>query len=86
MRGLATFAGISGEAPAIEYQEATVRKIFDVNYFGSLFCAQAAARYFQANNVPGSIVLVASMSGSIANKVSVSTYTLVIHFEALIPW
>jgi NAD(P)-dependent dehydrogenase (short-subunit alcohol dehydrogenase family) len=68
--GLATFAGISGEAPAIEYQETTARKIFDINYFGSLFCAQAAARCFQANNVPGSIVLIASMSGSIANKVS----------------
>jgi len=85
LRGLATFAGISGEAPAIEYQEATARKIFDINYFGSLFCAQAAARCFQANNIPGSIVLVASMSGSIANKVSVSTYTLVIPPKILIP-
>lgn len=70
LRGLVTCAGISGEAPAIEYPEAVVRKIFDVNYFGSLFCAQAAARCFQANNVPGSIVFIASMSGSIANKVS----------------
>ena len=35
--------------------------------------------------VPGSIVLVASMSGSIANKVSVSTYTLVIRPKILIP-
>lgn len=70
LRGLVTCAGISGEAPAIEYPEAVVRKIFDVNYFGSLFCAQAAARCFQANNVPGSIVFIASMSGSVANKVS----------------
>lgn len=70
LRGLVTCAGISGEAPAIEYPEAVVRKIFDINYFGSLFCAQAAARCFQANNVPGSIIFIASMSGSIANKVN----------------
>jgi NAD(P)-dependent dehydrogenase (short-subunit alcohol dehydrogenase family) len=72
LRGLVTCAGISGLTPAIEYPEAEVRKMFDVNYFGTLFCAQGAARCFRATKVPGSVVFIASMSGSITNKVRMS--------------
>ena len=68
LRGLVTCAGVSGEHAAIDYPSDEVKRIFDINYNGSLYAAQEAARYFHQENVPGSIVLVASMSGSIANR------------------
>jgi NAD(P)-dependent dehydrogenase (short-subunit alcohol dehydrogenase family) len=68
LRGLVTCAGISGEHDAMSYPEDRVKKIFDVNFNGSFWAAQAAARQFYAADVPGSIVLIASMSGTIANR------------------
>ena len=41
----------------------------EVNVNGVLFAAQGAGRMMVKYNVPGSIILIASMSGSIANKV-----------------
>ena len=46
----------------------------DVNVNGVLFTAQAAGRQMEKFGNGGSIVLIASMSGSIVNKVSSSTY------------
>jgi NAD(P)-dependent dehydrogenase (short-subunit alcohol dehydrogenase family) len=42
----------------------------DVNTNGVLFTAQAAGRQMAKFGLPGSIILIASMSGSITNKVS----------------
>jgi NAD(P)-dependent dehydrogenase (short-subunit alcohol dehydrogenase family) len=44
----------------------------DVNANGVLFTAQAAGRQMVRFGTPGSIILVASMNGSITNKASVS--------------
>ena len=41
----------------------------DVNTNGVLFTAQAAGRQMAKFGTPGSIILIASMSGSITNKV-----------------
>lgn len=41
----------------------------DVNTSGVLFTAQAAGRQMERFGTPGSIILIASMSGSITNKV-----------------
>lgn len=41
-----------------------------MNTSGVLFTAQAAGRQMAKYNCPGSIILIASMSGSITNKVS----------------
>ena len=46
------------------------RQVMDVNVNGVLFTAQAAGRQMVRFGNGGSIVLVASMSGSITNKVS----------------
>ena len=43
----------------------------DVNVNGVLYTAQAAGRQMSKFGTPGSIILIASMSGSITNKVSV---------------
>lgn len=46
-----------------------VPQVMDVNVNGVLFTAQAAGRQMARFGNGGSIVLVASMSGSITNKV-----------------
>lgn len=68
--GLVTCAGISGEAPAVSYPEDRLRRIMDVNFNGTLYAAQVAYKWFRQQGTGGSIVLVASMSGHIANRVS----------------
>ena len=42
----------------------------DVNVNGVLYTAQAAGRHMSKFGTPGSIILIASMSGSITNKVT----------------
>lgn len=45
-------------------------QVLDVNTSGVLFTAQAAGRQMERFGTPGSIILIASMSGSITNRVS----------------
>jgi len=68
LRGIITTAGISGEVNAVDYPPEKFRKILEVNVMGTFLCAQAAAQLMHKNNWGGSMVLIASMSGSIANK------------------
>jgi NAD(P)-dependent dehydrogenase (short-subunit alcohol dehydrogenase family) len=72
---LVNCAGIGTAAESINYPESQTRQTLDVNLAGSLYVAQAAAkvvrRQYQEGKSPGaSFVFVASMSGYIANKVS----------------
>lgn len=60
-------AGIVENIPAEEYPPDRWRKIIDVNINGLFFSAQAAARGMIERR-SGSIVLIASMSGSIVNR------------------
>lgn len=75
LRGLVTCAGISGECPAISYPLQAIQRIMDVNYYGTFMVAQAAAKEMRKQNVPGSMVLVASMSGTNSNKVRCSFHS-----------
>lgn len=52
----------------LEYPEDEFRKVMDVNTNGVLFTAQAAGRQMRRFGIPGSIILVASMSGSLTNR------------------
>jgi len=61
-------AGILRGVDVLDYPGAEFQKIMDVNVNGTLFTAQAAGRAMVKHNSPGSIILIASMSGSIANK------------------
>lgn len=45
-------------------------QVMSVNVNGVLYTAQAAGRQMVKFGTPGSIILIASMSGSITNKVS----------------
>ncbi|KAF9543888.1 NAD-P-binding protein [Agrocybe pediades] len=62
-------AGVpSSHTDCLEYPDTELKKVMDVNVNGVLFTAQAAGRQMRRFGKPGSIVLIASMSGSITNK------------------
>jgi len=60
-------AGILRGAECLDYPAEEFRKLMDVNVDGVLFTAQAAGRQMTKLGIPGSIIMIASMSGSITN-------------------
>lgn len=61
-------AGIAdSNIPAETYDTAMFRRLIDINLTGSFLTAQAVGKAMMAAKKPGSIILVASMSGSIVN-------------------
>ncbi|KAI0699039.1 hypothetical protein C8T65DRAFT_306568 [Cerioporus squamosus] len=63
-------AGILGEiAPSLEYNEQAFQDIIDVNLKGVLFTAQAAGRQMRRFEQGGSIIMIASICGSVAIEV-----------------
>ncbi|KAL4943043.1 hypothetical protein BDV06DRAFT_151409 [Aspergillus oleicola] len=70
--GLIAAAGINHVEPAFEHTPQTVDNIIHINYTGAFRSAVSAARVMMDRKCHGSILLVASMSGLIANKGMVS--------------
>ncbi|KAJ5675993.1 hypothetical protein N7462_008890 [Penicillium macrosclerotiorum] len=68
MRGLITCAGIQQMVPALDYPVEGYRKMLDVNVLGTFIPAKHFARILVDQKTPGSIVMIASMSGQIANR------------------
>lgn len=66
--GLIAAAGINHETPALDYPQEEVDRMMSINVTGAFMTAQAAARQMVRLKQPGSIAMVASMSGTIANK------------------
>ncbi|KAJ5771788.1 hypothetical protein N7520_002317 [Penicillium odoratum] len=66
--GLIAAAGINHLQSALEHSQQTLNDVMTVNYNGVFNSATAAARQMLKYQQGGSIVLVASMSGLIANK------------------
>ncbi|KAI1244544.1 hypothetical protein MGN70_014419 [Eutypa lata] len=66
--GVIAAAGIQQLTPAMEYTEEDVAKMLAVNYTGVMMTATAAARQMFKYKCHGSICLIASMSGLVANK------------------
>ncbi|KAJ7735760.1 hypothetical protein B0H16DRAFT_1425982 [Mycena metata] len=60
-------AGILHGAECLEYPADDFKKVLDVNVSGVLFTAQAAGRQMERLGISGSIILTASMSGTITN-------------------
>mgnify|MGYP001761908868 FL=1 len=62
-------AGIMQTYPALEYPIEQFRRVLEVNTTGAFITAQAAGRVMHAQpNVTGSIILIASMSGTVVNR------------------
>ncbi|RAK79224.1 putative short chain dehydrogenase/oxidoreductase [Aspergillus fijiensis CBS 313.89] len=66
--GLLAAAGINHLQAALEHSPAALQEVMSINYNGVFHAATAAARQMFAYQQKGSILLVASMSGLIANK------------------
>jgi len=77
MDGLIAAAGIQQETPAIDYTAEDANLMFSVNVTGVFMTAQAVARQMIRFGNGGSVVLIASMSGTVANKVG---FTYLSHF------
>jgi NAD(P)-dependent dehydrogenase (short-subunit alcohol dehydrogenase family) len=67
--GLIAAAGIQQETPALEYTAEDANRMFEVNITGVFMTAQAAAKQMIRYGNGGSIVMIASMSGTVANRV-----------------
>ncbi|KAK1755245.1 hypothetical protein QBC47DRAFT_383176 [Echria macrotheca] len=66
--GLIAAAGIQQETPALEYSAEDADKMLGVNVTGVFMTAQAVARQMIQRKQQGSLVLIASMSGTVANR------------------
>lgn len=62
--------GISGESDAVDYDVEIFRKIVDINVTGTFLVCQAVGREMHSADVTGSVVIIASMSGWVTNRVS----------------
>jgi NAD(P)-dependent dehydrogenase (short-subunit alcohol dehydrogenase family) len=67
--GLIAAAGIQQETTALDYTAEDANKMFEVNITGVFMTAQAAAKQMIRFGNGGSIVMIGSMSGTIANRV-----------------
>jgi NAD(P)-dependent dehydrogenase (short-subunit alcohol dehydrogenase family) len=72
MDGLIAAAGIQQETPALEYTAEDANNMFSVNITGVFMTAQAVAKQMIKFGSGGSIVMIASMSATVANKVRLS--------------
>lgn len=70
VKGMVSCAGIQQMVDAIDYPMDGFRRIMDVNVAGSFIISKYTARLLRDQGLGGSIVLIASMSGQIANRVS----------------
>ncbi|EJD05911.1 NAD-binding protein [Fomitiporia mediterranea MF3/22] len=61
-------AGILQGFDCLEYPAEEFQKVMNVNVHGVLYTAQAVGRQMTRFGTPGSIILIASMSGSITNR------------------
>jgi len=68
LNGVVAAAGIVQTTPALEYTAEEITNMLATNYTGVFMTAQASARAMIKYKCCGSICLIASMSGLIANK------------------
>ena len=66
--GLIAAAGVQQVTPAISYKREDVVRMLDINYVGVFMTATAVAKQMLKYRCKGSLVLVGSMSGMVANK------------------
>ncbi|EGN96008.1 hypothetical protein SERLA73DRAFT_185498 [Serpula lacrymans var. lacrymans S7.3] len=59
---------LKAHTDCLEYPAEQFKDVMDINTQGVLFTAQAAGRQMARFGTPGSIILIASMSGSITNR------------------
>jgi NADP-dependent 3-hydroxy acid dehydrogenase YdfG len=73
--GAVACAGIQQQIAALDYPAADFDRILRVNVTGVFNTCKYTARALKAKNTPGSIVIIASMSGNVANRVCLAYRT-----------
>ena len=63
-----TAAAVQQVTPALDFRKEDIAKMLEVNYTGVFLTARECARQMLRYKIQGSICLVASMSGTIANR------------------
>ena len=66
--GLVAAAGIQKVTPALDYPPEAINDMMDINFKGVYLTAVSCAKQMIKHKSPGSLCLIASMSGLIANK------------------
>ncbi|OAP64724.1 hypothetical protein AYL99_00696 [Fonsecaea erecta] len=66
--GLIAAAGVQNVTPALDYTPEQIEEMMNINYKGVFCSAVSCARQMIKHDCSGSILLVASMSGMVANK------------------
>lgn len=66
--GLIVAAAIQQCSTALDFKKEDIMEMMDINYTGVFLSARACARQMMKYKIQGSICLVASMSGTIANR------------------
>ncbi|KAI0889153.1 NAD(P)-binding protein [Annulohypoxylon maeteangense] len=66
--GVIAAAGVQQVTPAVDYEPADAARMLAINFTGVLMTATSAARQMIKYKCHGSICLIASMSGTVANK------------------
>ena len=75
MDGLLAAAGIQQETTALEYTAKDANMMFEINITGVFMTAQAVAKEMIKFGTGGSIAMIASMSGTVANRVRLHIQT-----------
>jgi NAD(P)-dependent dehydrogenase (short-subunit alcohol dehydrogenase family) len=68
LHGLIAAAGVQKVTPALEYPPEAINEMMEINYRGVYLSAVSCAKQMIKYKTPGSLCLIASMSGLIANK------------------
>ncbi|KAK5076234.1 hypothetical protein LTS08_006861 [Lithohypha guttulata] len=70
--GLVANAGMTKHQAALDFSQAQLEQLFDLNVFGAYHCATAAARTFKELGCKGSIVFTSSMTSYRPNRAAPS--------------
>ncbi|RAR09795.1 oxidoreductase, short chain dehydrogenase/reductase family [Stemphylium lycopersici] len=68
LNGMVACAGIQQRVPALDYEASDFERMLRVNVVGAFISVKRTARILKDKGVGGSIVLIASMSGQVANR------------------
>ena len=71
LRGVIACAGVQQLAPALDYPMADFERIMRINVTGTFLTVKHVAKIMVESKIQGSIVMIASMSGQIANRVCI---------------
>ncbi|RMY99667.1 hypothetical protein D0862_07031 [Hortaea werneckii] len=68
LHGMVVNAGRTKHKPALDFTTEEIEQLWNINLYGSFYCARVAARAFIKQNVKGSVVFTASMASYRPNK------------------